>query len=804
MKIKERAASCGVRLKAQAVRLLQTPSVQTLPELLLGKYLFLICVAVIAYVTRPLLEAVTYSSTLPFYYTLDRTYLGLRADNFYGILSFAEGDILKTAFILRGLYIVMTVLAAVIMTIFIRRFQSKMEKLKALVITSAVVYALAAVRTEIFRLTAIPVMCMLVLLSAAYLLAYTRGKAGGAAAVLLAAAAEAIASQTILYIIPAIVITAVFRQNFRKKEPKKILAVLTAMFAAAAVTLAVTEIICRSTPSADMDTITAHLQEVYLSDPERNPDYDPLYIKYSILTFQHMTVLPEMTPLRLLTYPFQPFRLLTRNYANLYDLSVNLIFSNNLICIFYAACFLMIVTAVKATVKKQILNDSFSRMLLCIYAFSTVHMLMNYQFRSLQVLLICLTAVCCYYRFIQHTVFTVDRKKIVKLALSVIMLKYVCLSVLKDVKYVGFSLIHYLVSYQTVGFAPRALIGTLVQCLFGYHISDLQMRIFVTCSQLVMTVICLLIPIRLIKNCKTPAETKTAILISLAYVLSPAYSFIFARTNVFKLDLYLLILTFAALPIICKNRNTMLLLPVFCALAMLIHPVFAATTFPLLFILMLYRAFVSSEGHAVRNFAAALTSVGAVAAVFIWSSYLYVPKYSTPSEIQSVLDIVTDRYDFYYSRAKIYLRYIWFDINHEHIAHFRTQIEPEQLYSAVKYLIWTLPVSAMFFYALVHSAKKEKKLLPKLAFIAMGMSLFVCFVPFWSETDYGRWVAYITLTELISVLMFTVIQPAEKKWYTELSEKTLRNWLFVNIFILASLPITDAFIQTLPLFTYQV
>ena len=757
-------------------------------ELVLGKYLFLTSLLAVTFCTNHLLEAITDSYQLPFYYSLSREYIGIRANNLFNLLSFAEGDLERITMTMRIAYIVMLIPIGAVTAYILKQFKDLRSRMYALVFSISVMYAMFSSNNEIFIMTTIPLMFAFLMLETAFLLVFTRGKIKAAAAVLFTAAAQLIECRTVLYMLPVLVIPIFFKQLFKDKDSKKVFYKIAVMMLAAVSVLVIMQIVSSGSSAKDMGTIIEHLKSEYYNNAA-NESFTNIFFIYSIEAFEQLPELLTMTPLSMIFYYIQPDNLI----GAMVQFFCIFLINNNFLCILN-----VIIGLIFVLLKPEIFKDPRSRLGLYITLLTFGQSLFRYSYVFYYSMLPIIALTIYHYRFFKDIPINIEEKKVIKFSAVLIGTKYISLIIFQDIP--GFSLLHYLVSYQIIGFAPRAFIASVVQAIFGYNVSKTTIKVFVTAMLLCITLVVILVLKKMIGYCSSEKARNTAILLAFAFFVSPAFNVHFQEINIFKLDMFLELLTFLAVFLMVKNNKGFVCMPFICLLAMIIHPVFAATFFPIVFILMLYRTFIYNEGHFTRNLLSTVSSLGIVAAVFVWSSFVYVPA---DISVGKTVAALYERCDYTYSLTSRYVKYIWLDIDKEHIEYFRDQIDISQIFSAVKYVAWSIPLTITFVFAVYRSAKREKKLLPRLAYLAMGLSALVCFVPCLSETDYGRWMAYFGLTELIAVLSLTVMQPNDKKWYSGVSDKFIKRLTICITIVMAALPMPDAFIYQLELLTLQ-
>jgi hypothetical protein len=146
----------------------------------------------------------------------------------------------------------------------------------------------------------------------------------------------------------------------------------------------------------------------------------------------------------------------------------------------------------------------------------------------------------------------------------------------------------YLVTYN-YEFVSRGLIGSLLNLVFPI----ITINHIYTLFFLLSIFLCLFVSIYIGRVIKTTDDTNKLIVIILAtyFLINPtSISYLFTPENYIRMDYFLIIITISCLWIISSVEKPILLIliPIFCSVAILIHQTFVLLYFPTIYFFLLY------------------------------------------------------------------------------------------------------------------------------------------------------------------------------------------------------------------------
>ena len=177
-----------------------------------------------------------------------------------------------------------------------------------------------------------------------------------------------------------------------------------------------------------------------------------------------------------------------------------------------------------------------------------------------------------------------------------------------------FRITPFYICYQDFGFIQRGLFGTVFRLLLGSYIPRDTFFSAYFISYFLLKLLFFLLLVRTMHYAKSNEDRTVAMLLVFALLVSPGF-------DKFYFEMFGYIMAWASVLLAYKNRYSMFLIPVFCLLAMMTHQVFASIIFPVVFIVLVYRAFIGSQGHTVRNTVILTLTVLSVAVSFFYLSF---------------------------------------------------------------------------------------------------------------------------------------------------------------------------------------
>lgn len=341
-----------------------------------------------------------------------------------------------------------------------------------------------------------------------------------------------------------------------------------------------------------------------------------------------------------------------------------------------------------------------------------------------------------------------------------------------------FRITPFYICYQDFGLIQRGLWGTVFRLLFGASIPASTFYPAYYTIYFLLKIVFLLLIVRMLPRAGNGQERAFAAVLILAFAVSPG-------VDKFFFDLFNFIMAWGCVLLLKKNRSSVWLIPLLCCAAMLTHQIFASIIFPIVFIPLVYRVFIDSEGHTVRNAAVFSAVLLIVAAGFVYLTYFNAQRIDlTFEQFCAVIDRISG--GFFTPHSNL-IQYVYLDKAHSHASLFSAQIERSQVRNALFVLLLNLPAAAVYCGSFIRSAKKADGIIKKCAYIAGMLSILAAAPVFLIETDYGRWCSQCISVLILAPLILTVYQPADKKWYAGTGKR--------QFYIVAALLILSVLIQ---------
>ena len=230
----------------------------------------------------------------------------------------------------------------------------------------------------------------------------------------------------------------------------------------------------------------------------------------------------------------------------------------------------------------------------------------------------------------------------------------------------------------------------------------------------------------------------------------------------YTVDCLIFLLGFVCIYLAIKNKSTILLIPIICFLAMMTHQVFASLVFPLVFSVLVYRIFINSEKHMVRNSIVLFITFLVVCTSLVYFTY-YNPQ-SIPFTSDEVISNIAERSGGFFEIDTDFIRYVYLDKNHEHFNIYANQILFKQYVNTLYYMFLMSPLAFIYWYAYKNSIKKETSIIKKIAYVICMISFGAILPLFIRDTDFGRWCSSIMVIFTSMPAFLLLMQPADKQW----------------------------------------
>ncbi len=324
------------------------------------------------------------------------------------------------------------------------------------------------------------------------------------------------------------------------------------------------------------------------------------------------------------------------------------------------------------------------------------------------------------------------------------------------------------VSYQDFGFIQRGLYGTVFRALFGYYMPKETFLTGYLVFFIAFQLVCAWVFAALIKKAPKGFERDMLIIIFSVYIISPgADKFFLEHSNTMfaLIGIYLLY----------RNKPLVWLVPVLAFICMSTHQVFACIVFPLLFIILVYRALIDSQGHTARNTAVLALTLLTVGVSFFY--FCFQNPYDIDCTAEQMRNIIYERNCGFLPRdnfnTSLMIEDVFLETDNSHFLYWQSHITPAMRVNLFSYLVLNFLPLVVYIYVFIRSAKTETSKFKKFAYYTAMISIVVAIFPFISECDYGRWFTQYIMILLLGVGLITAFQPADKKWYNGVSRRAI-------------------------------
>lgn len=786
----------GISLKLR--KLASSRTLATIFELLTGKYLFFFTFIIVALCTLDLPLKRLLQTDVLLYYTMPMKD-GFYTNSLFGVFESFIGDFATLSLIIKGIYMVLLFVITFVIMFWLRRAGSAARRMECLIVFGVflkIIMSTTSQESMFVSITAtlLNLMIALALIGVVSVVMHSLKMRYIPVAVIITAFSQLIDSRTVMLLVPVLIFLFVFAKAYAKDKAVALRVLCVAMAAASAAVLVVTQIYSQNN-AFDHEWFVEYVNTY--GDPGQELEY------VMLSNIMDTTVLGQLNE-------YFSFEGLDKYYEPIERL---LIFNTGFMMI--AAYVISEMAAIRrkarssgsvVSVRKALAevigineDDKITKTLfwLLIFVFAYSNLFLSEAGFVFYLIVLAAGLWICKKEGIEYNFAEkIDTKQFFKLSLLFVLIRHAVRMLIHNGH--DFAIMHYYVSYQEYGFLPRGLIGTVFQALLGYEIGEVELLLVL--KPLFFLLLGVVVVFIAWNCCKTTEgfDKKLVFFISFAFMMSPGFAIFSECDNIYKIDLFFVSLAVLCMVLSIKNNHLVWLIPSICFITMMVHHVFTCTIFPLLFIILLYRAFINSDGHSFRNIAVLFITFFVVAGMFFYYSFVYqVPEHL---ETESCIEVIEDRAGEYLEVPENLFECIWVDKEGTHIQEMQNCINEKQIINAVLFIIASSPLLYMFYYALSCSAKMEKKIFPKLAYLAMGLSVFVVFPPFITDTDYGRWCTYYLMILLVGLAILTRLQPADKKWYADMNKPYLIKFYFIAAAALAGLKTFDTFLRALHAF----
>lgn len=434
--------------------------------------------------------------------------------------------------------------------------------------------------------------------------------------------------------------------------------------------------------------------------------------------------------------------------------------------------------------------------LFLLYSFITVESVVYLVSSNLSYFYIIMVGMICFllildgFSIVRHIDFIknkLDKKKFAIVVFFLFIVRLITIFLLTETNQDSFTDAMYYIDYQTFGFVQRGMVGSLCHLILGYDMPFSELVKLATGMYFFSAVLVILILVKVLSRVTANPDRQLTVIFAFMYFLSPAFFSYFHQGTMLRFDLYNFAISLLCIWLLIKNKYVCFI-PLLCAVSVCIHQVFVFIAFPIIVVILLYRAFIDQGGHGFRNKMVLILSVLTVGACFIYFQFLAQSNaIITADEANLVLKIRSRGY--FKGKEEILSGVILADVG-THLSTFQNRIEIMQIIKTLIYLVYFSPLIFTYFYAFFASARQEENKIKKWIYRIMPYSI-VCFLPCYIlETDYGRWNTHLLMHFILCIFFLTVLQrEKETKWYKGVQESRLFTWCIIITLILTKIPV---------------
>lgn len=330
-----------------------------------------------------------------------------------------------------------------------------------------------------------------------------------------------------------------------------------------------------------------------------------------------------------------------------------------------------------------------------------------------------------------------------------------------------FTSVYYLADYS-MGKASRLLVGSV----FNLFTDNTTMENINTFALVVLFLTLLMVAVivgRVVRN--TEAELRPQLYLMILFFVSGSFTFAFFSKVLGLLDIYMFIA--AVLAVVCSFRKvTRWLVPVICAIGVLIHNIFIVSYFPFVILTLFY--FLIKENKKIMNSILLLASVAVTVGLTVYftaysadnmavtfEEFCEIIRQKSSEEISDaglygigfhLFNIAGDNFGGYTAGASVDMSF--FDLVKNIMAYMFAEIS---LKKAASVIVISLLIFAVFWIIWIKCMKNTDSKGKKLIYLAFTLSSLMVFCGFVVTTDYIRWVQAFLLSQFgFAFMMFCV------------------------------------------------
>ena len=141
--------------------------------------------------------------------------------------------------------------------------------------------------------------------------------------------------------------------------------------------------------------------------------------------------------------------------------------------------------------------------------------------------------------------------------------------------------------------------------------------------------------------------------------------------------------------LVIENTLAIVLVPLICFIAMATHTAFVSLVFPMVFSVLMCRAFINNENHIARNIIILILSLLTVAGSFLYFTF-YNPL-SVQHNLDYMISNIAERSNGFFPIDTYQLAYVYLDKNHEHFKVYKQLNSPNSYHTLSRYIVMMIP-----------------------------------------------------------------------------------------------------------------
>lgn len=330
----------------------------------------------------------------------------------------------------------------------------------------------------------------------------------------------------------------------------------------------------------------------------------------------------------------------------------------------------------------------------------------------------------------------------------------------------------YLVSYR-FGLISRGLVGTILELLFP-KISVQQLYVFLWLLIISLILLFSLFIGKIIRSVNNETGDYIYVFYAIFLVNPGSIAYLFNVSNFVRLDIFLILITLLCIVLIAENKF-LVLIPVLCGIAALIHQVFIFLYFPTIVLIFSYS--LLSLKISFKKIFSLMASIILTAVIGIYIQFFSQINIDSQSSLQKIIHSKSEN-------IPISGPMLFFEYYGSYVDHIEKMVQPkiaEILWIALIEIILLIPLIILFINLWINLLHHEERTNTKIVLLFMATN-FIFMVPIFITTiDYGRWFASIIICQFLLISYFLMVK--QKGVINLFLEKSKKPKLFLWIFI---------------------